>query len=242
MVSELAMEDIEALRADGVEVTPRDVVRLNAFGLKVERGSRSAEFHVMPRVAFLGDVAFREPTIADDLWLERVSAIYDTDHPQTLLFLRAVSLSSSELPDPTDRAALRAAVAAFCDGPCAKYTLQQLGAAVMYAVAGNSPEDFEQPAEVTDADGRERIEAPPDREHHEEPMVAGIIRDGVVMQLGDVQSLKKLTRTQLAALVVYAQEVRYREAAERSAHAAALADYLRVKDEIANRKKEPANG
>ena len=56
MISKMAMEDIEALRGEGITVTPEEAIRLNAFGLKVERNAESSEFYAMPRASVRGDV------------------------------------------------------------------------------------------------------------------------------------------------------------------------------------------
>ena len=93
MISEMAMEDIEALRADGIEVTPRDVVRLNALGLKVERAERASSDFAMPRVAFLGRMPLREPTIAAELWFDETGHVFDHEDGDTILLLRAFSMS-----------------------------------------------------------------------------------------------------------------------------------------------------
>ncbi len=241
MVSEMAMEDLAAMKAEGIEVPVRDAVRLNAFGLKVEHASHAADFHVMPRVAFLGDVALREPTISDDLWLNRAAAVFDLLNAQTLLFLRAVSLSTAreDLPSPTDREAVMAAVAAFCEGPAGAYTIRQLGEAVRYAVCGNDAGEMEEAPAGKDA-GKDAGEALPEEDAAEPAWLAGVIRDAVAFRLGSVEEVSSLTRSQLVALVAYMQEVKYGDGYRKSSHSDALAAYLRVKDEIRANASKPA--
>ena len=62
MTSKIAAEDIESLIAEGCIVHPSDVVRLNALGLRIEK---RPDFRLasLPRVALVGGVLFREPTI-----------------------------------------------------------------------------------------------------------------------------------------------------------------------------------
>ena len=93
MVSEMAMEDVEALRAAGGDVSPRDVVRLNALGLKVERAAHAPDFAAVPRTAELCGLVFREPTIAAEAWMEEACGVFDDEDWQTVLLLRALSLS-----------------------------------------------------------------------------------------------------------------------------------------------------
>lgn len=69
MVSEMAREDIEGLMAEGCVVHPSDVVRLNALGLKLEK-LPDFRLAAMPRIAVIGDVVLRQPTIAQDMFLD----------------------------------------------------------------------------------------------------------------------------------------------------------------------------
>ena len=70
MTSAMARDDIEALKDDGIDLTVDEIVRINAFGLRVERGAESAELYNLPRASILGDVVFHEPTIGSDIWLK----------------------------------------------------------------------------------------------------------------------------------------------------------------------------
>ena len=70
MVSKMAKDDIDSLRDEGLDLTVDEIVRINAFGLRVERGAESAELYNLPRAAILGDVVFHEPTIGSDIWLK----------------------------------------------------------------------------------------------------------------------------------------------------------------------------
>lgn len=68
MVSNMAMEDVDSLRKQGINVTPREIVKLNALGVKAQYSPNASSFYSLPRCAFLGSgenqVVFREPTIA----------------------------------------------------------------------------------------------------------------------------------------------------------------------------------
>ena len=70
MTSAMARDDIEALKDDGIDLSVDEIVRINAFGLRAERGAESAELYNLPRTAILGDVVFHEPTIGSDIWLK----------------------------------------------------------------------------------------------------------------------------------------------------------------------------
>lgn len=91
MVSETAMENIAALESEGLHISARDVIRLNALGLRLEK---TADFRLasLPRIAVLGDVVLRQPTIAQDIFLDDAIQVMSAD-PATLLALEAYVLS-----------------------------------------------------------------------------------------------------------------------------------------------------
>jgi hypothetical protein len=87
MTSKLAMDDIEALIAEGCVVHPSDVVKLNAIGLRIEK---RPDFRLasLPRIAVMGNVIFRQPTIAQDIFLDDARQVL-SDDPATNLALDA---------------------------------------------------------------------------------------------------------------------------------------------------------
>ena len=94
MTSQMAMEDIEALIADGCVVHPSDVVRLNALALKIEKHP-DFRFAALPRVALCGGVLFQQPTIAQDIFLDNLMDIFSQDDG-TVLALEAYVLAHPE--------------------------------------------------------------------------------------------------------------------------------------------------
>ena len=204
MVSEMAMEDVEALRASGGDVPPRDAVRLNALGLKVERASHAPDFAAVPRTAELCGLVFREPTIAAEAWMEEACGVFDDEDWQTVLLLRALSLSkpSAALPDPSD------------------------AAAVGYALHGNDARALEYPEpparEAEDVAGEEEGV----------PVWAGVLYRGAVLRLGTVEELRRMRESELLSLVVCAEAAAYGERWRKSRHARALGEYLRALDAV----------
>ena len=91
MVSELAREDMEALISEGYTLLPSEVVRLNALGLAVERRP-DFRLSTLPRVALCGGVLFREPTIAQDIFLDDLLQVF-ADDDGTRLALEAYVLA-----------------------------------------------------------------------------------------------------------------------------------------------------
>lgn len=228
MTSEMAMEDIREMRSAGVDVAPEDVVRLNALGLRVERQGRAPDFHVLPRVAFVGDLVLREPTIAQELWLAEAELSFDGADPDTVVLLRALqtSRSADALPPATDRELVMSAIDEMKRGPLASATIRQLCCGIGWVLSGADPcdgVDVPRPASG-DADG----EAMPD---------GGFIREGLALRLGSVSELKRMTFSQLSALVQYKMELEYgAQNARRGRHAKALAEYLVVLDEVKGRQ------
>lgn len=77
MVSDLFMKDYRQMSAQGVEFTPADIIRLNALAVKVKLAARPVGAVHLRRAVFWGDLAFREPTLGHDMWIERVGTFID---------------------------------------------------------------------------------------------------------------------------------------------------------------------
>ena len=186
MISEMAMADVDALKADGITVSPRDICRLNALGVKVEQAAKASAFYVLPRVAFLGEIAIHEPTIGDITWIAEAGRRYDMEDVETVALLQATCLSSKEgnLPDATDRDAVMAAIKEF-QAKAARYTLSQILSALSYALHGSDPTVGEHgPAKDNDDAEAERKDDVP-------LVVAGVIRDGLALRLGTIHELMR---------------------------------------------------
>lgn len=244
MISKMAMEDIEALRADGIDVPPREVVRLNALGLKVERSAHGDGFSVLPRVAWLGELCFREPTIGDEMWLGMASRTFNADDGETMLLLRAVSLSGKpeDLPPATDKKAVLKAIEDFQRGPAKSYTASQLFAALSYAISGASPEHGESaPPRVAENGPEDGAEDTDSAEMDVPPLVAGVIMDGLALKLGTIDELAKLRPSQLRALTIYALAAKNGEGVYKGEHGRALGAYYRALDAL-KAQKQPDGG
>lgn len=230
MVSKMAMEDIEALSEEGIQVTPEEIIRLNAFGLKVERNSNSSEFTVMPRVSIIGDVTFYEPTIGSELWLNNVGKTFDLEDAQTYIQLRTYSLSKrqEELTDPFDKEKVRQEVSKLFSESLSNYTFEQVQNAVGYVVFGNNPSDRERRA-VSNINKDEDEEQPKDENTCYE---VGLLRQGVMYKLGSPEEIKKMTVSELELLVEYELYLKFGSERNKSQHTKNLAEYYGVLDEI----------
>ena len=157
MVSELAIEDIDSIISEGGKVSPRDVIRLNALGLRIT-DDPSYELAAMPRVASLEGIIFKQPTIAQDMFLDEAARVYDADKA-TILALEAYVLSR----DSVDWEELRSPkifavkVGAWVKANLGKVTADQLRRTIDYCLYGVDPDTGEMP--VLMADEKEQLKS-----------------------------------------------------------------------------------
>ncbi len=229
MVSRTAEADFEDLREAGLEPTFRDIIRLNALALRVEGLKAGFALSELPRVAFLGDATFREPTVGSEIWLASASRLFDENDAETFMMLRAFSLSMPQdaLPDPAGERQTLGALQAFRDS-LAFATVPQLMAAVGYAVHGFMGSECETPERRKDGEDGKDAEGEPCYE-------VGLLRQGMVYRLGPAKELKDLPPRALREMVMRAMSRDHGCDARRDAVADAEDDYLRTLDAIAER-------
>lgn len=68
MIAELAKEDYNDLKGEGLSPTLEDFDRLNQLALRIERGAETTAANA-PRIGWVDDVPFYEPTVAALQWL-----------------------------------------------------------------------------------------------------------------------------------------------------------------------------
>ena len=231
MISETAMEDIARLRADGLEVPPREIVRLNALGLKVERGVDSAELFAAPRVSFVGKVVFHEPTLGAEMWLRQTMDAFDEDDEETFFSLRVLSclLPWRELPDPTKPRDVRKAVTAVFR-TLRDITYRQVLNALDWCLHGNAQERGENPPPKED--DKEAARELPERYAPE----FGLFYRGVAARVGTAEEIKDLTYSAILHVCERAEQLETASAfggADRKAEKnKATGDYFRTLDAI----------
>ncbi len=232
MISEMAMEDVADIRRRcGCDLDPRDIVRLNAVGCAVEHHAHSGERYALPRLAYLGDVVFREPTIGAELWLRELEAVYDMTNAETALVLRATAMMAGDLPPATDLRAVRKAVKA-TSRRLAPFTVRQVAAAVAFAMNGDDPTAGEEAAKPQH-DEKRAWWFSRKRDARRHAVEVGLLRVGQAFKLGTYEELKKMTVSGLQAAIVYASELGVGRDGRKSEHARLLSDYFRTRDEIA---------
>lgn len=234
MVSKMAIGDIEALKDDGIELTPEEIVRLNAFGLKVERNFDSSEYFVLPRVALIGDVVLHEPTIGSEIWIEQVGKVFDMEDPYTFIQLRAFSLAvpSKELPNPYDKELVRETTTNFFKERLGDFTVNQINNALEYAILGNNERDFEQKAKI--AKEKEKADDKSDEFCYE----AGLLRQGIVYGIGNADEIRDMTVSEVRLYVEFELHKRFGSEKVKSEHSSKLGEYFAVLDEIRENHKK----
>lgn len=232
MISEMAMADVSELQADGLQPTPRDIVRLNALALVFEgRKKRNLEsLYALPRVAAIDKKRwFREPTVGHEIWLAKVRRWICESDFETLLAVYAFALSrdSKDLPDGDSREAARQAVEAYAN-ELRDFTKEQIFAAIHYVKNGCEQTVGEEPPE------RKGSEDERECEDWTECIALGVLHEGQAILFGVSESeMRKMTRRQLEAVIRRAYDVH--GMSRRGEEDEALGDYNRTLDEIRER-------
>lgn len=246
MVSPTAIADIKAAISSGVPLTPEDIIRLNALGLRHDYSRDGAEMRIMPRIAWLGDVAFREPTIGHEIWMDEVADVFNLDHAETRIKVRAFCLATQPLllpPMTVGRAKLKQDVSSFCRKRLGSYTLGQVATALVFAECGDTQLAHELPVPRS-PERRRKAKPVQDGDYCYE---VGLLRNGVLLKLGTPDQLKGLTVTELEMLITEAMKMDSRFGVQyaKDLVSSAFGDYKRTLDAIcAERKasKEYAKG
>ncbi len=229
MVSKMAMEDIESLHEQGIDLTPQEIIRLNAFGLKVERATDSVEHFALPRVAILGNIVLREPTVGSEIWMHKAGQVFDMTHVDTWTTLRVYSLSKdqAELPDPFDKKKMSDEIQSLVM-LLKPYTFNQMITALNYAVQGDLPwngEDRGKKKTCEDEDGEEL-------DDENSCVEVGMLNNGMVLRLGSIEEMKGLTTSTMHMLIQYKSEIDFMEASVKDHKNQRLGNYYLVLDEI----------
>ena len=227
----MAMEDIAALCADGIDVPPREVVRLNALGLRVERGTVSAYTSAAPRVAFLGECVFHEPTLGAEMWLRQAVDLFDEDDAQTWFSLRVLSCFRNwrDLPDPTNRKAVLKAVKDALK-TLSEFTVRQVENALAWCLDGDAAEKGENPPPRPDSG-----ETAPDDADEIPPRYSpefGLFLRGTALRIGTAADMKDMTYSMMVAACSRAESEADIGRDPKEEKGQAYGDYMRALDAV----------
>lgn len=231
------------LKAEGIDLTPEDVIRLNALAIKAHNVSDTAINVHVQRAAFLPKkhwwnrrVVLRELTVAHWLWLEQVGELFQMGNLRAayVLYAYAMSLDANNLPDPFKVELVKKNIDKFAKANLYWLTDRQLFGAVDYCLVGadwkaneSAPEKANK--EVDDVDDAD-IEVAPS------PMLS-IITVGRAYGIGlSADDLKHLLPSEVEEAITMAQ-LRAGLIERDGAKARAVAAYVRAREEIRNRNK-----
>jgi len=211
MISRYAIDTIEELQKEGLRLAPADIIRLNALGLKIDRGPDAANLYTKRRAVFLGTLTLREPTIAHALFLSDIRALpaFADIGEAGGVALRAWVLSMDAPPEkPLAAEDALAQVSAFITGPLANLTLAQVRSAVDYCINGFDSAAFEHPAPA-DADPDSLEETADDWAHLRDfSYELGLVTQSQTLRLGlTAAEAKSMSARQLAAIVERASDL-----------------------------------
>lgn len=160
MVSQLAKEDLDDLRAEGLTPSDEDVIRLHALALKISDGPETTAYNA-PRFAVAGGVVFWEPTMAALFWYAYAKRYADDTSTEDWLFAFACAKGRERgyldgLHDPEE---IQCALGCFMSKCTA--TKAEVDNAVCYAAVGT---DKVTPEPTGMMKEREKNETPDERE------------------------------------------------------------------------------
>ena len=232
MISQLAKEDLDDLRAEGLNPSDEDVIRLHALALKITDGPETTAYN-LPRFAVAGGVVFWEPTVAALYWYNYAKRYADDQAVEDWLFAFACAHGRERgfldgLRDPEE---IQCALGVFLHSCTA--TKAEVDNAVYYASVGIKEV---KPEKTEIAKAREKKETPDERERKnfaaiEEKLTAAAAATGLTFDDLMCQTPSRLRSMIYAAHVQAGMKMTKTSA---SAHA----DYLATLNAIAKRLRE----
>ena len=232
MISQLAKDDLDDLRAEGLTPSDEDVIRLHALAARISDGPETTAYNA-PRFAVAGGVVFWEPTMAALYWYGYAKRYADDTGTEDWLFAFACAKGRERgyldgLHDPEE---IQCALGHFIASVTA--TKAEVENAVYYAAVG-----IEDPKpEKTDiAKERENNETPDEQERRnfsalEEKLAEAAAATGLTFD-----DLMCQTPSRLRGMIYAAHVQAGMQLTKTSAKA--HADYLATLNAIAKRLRE----
>lgn len=226
MISQLALGDIEEMASQGIVLTPEEVVRLNAFGLRVESAKNPDAVVNAPRCVELGGRIFREPTVQVLLWMKEVAGRLASNEESWNAMLLFACAHADE-PGFFDRAEMReaATIEREVEGLLRSLpaTQSQVLAALVYLRFGDAPDSGEAPPEGV-------------KLHDVGDVLYSDLAEAAGLTGISLAELKTLVRRGLRQTL----ESAYISQGKRFSHSGVteLGDYIRVKREIVERHRK----
>lgn len=235
MVESTFRKDYERMLKEGLSPTLDDIIRLNALAVHAKLAGRPFSHAHLRRTVYLTDsIELREPTIAHDLWTERVSRFIDMDDNLVFRFVHAFALSrdAKKLPDPKRPQVVIHEVFRFARKFEREVTRDTLADAVDYALFGADWKNGEFPPPRKD-----RGESAARGESPAVGVMLGAISRRLPLSLDDMKSMTAGEVEEATANAI-AADGHLDPDAERND---ALGDYFAARAEIVERLRKERN-
>lgn len=237
MVSDLFMKDYRQMSAQGVEFTPADIIRLNALAVKVKLTARPVGAVHLRRAVFWGDLAFREPTLGHDMWIERVGTFIDLSAERNFRAVHAYALTRdhTELPNAYRPERCIKAVFDFARRHLVAMTSALLADIIDYVLFGADWTATEM------APPKPRTDANPDFTDAPESPALGVFIGATARRIGlSIDDAKRLTASEIHEAVERIDIMDRRVDVDHDRNAA-FGAYVRAREEIRARARTAAN-
>lgn len=244
MTSQLATEDLQDLRAEGLNPSDEDVIRLHALAVRITDGAETTAYNA-PRFAIAGGMVFWEPTMAALYWYDFAKRFAGDAATEDVMFAFACvhGREHGYLDGLHGKEEIERALGVFSGAFSG--TRDEMIRAVCYAVSGNGevvPEKTEMAKE------RERKETADERERRNFAALEQRLADAAAATGLTFDDLMCQTPSRLRGMIYAAHVQAGMELTRTSARA--HADYLatlhaiaeRLRSEKAQREAEAASG
>ena len=144
-LSELAEAEIETLRADGIDLTPAEIIEINALGWAVE-SPETRRLLARGAPVSIGGVYLWPMSLYAQEWFYRVGCEMSTLRRQTYAMAYAMTHGRDD-GEPLAMSGLKAELVVLAWGLCRKCTFGELNVAISQVLAQD--EDAEQPPSET---------------------------------------------------------------------------------------------
>lgn len=230
-ISSLAAGDLDDLRAEGLQPTDEDVIRLHTLARRITDGNE-ATAATPPRWYALGGLVFFEPTLAAFEWFKRSSRFADGAEVENIMYAFALAhgRESGYLSALTAETDIEKALGEFMANLTC--TMEELGKAITYCSFGGGDGVVAEETPLQ-KEAREKRE-----ENNFSAFEATLVEAAAVLHLG-YDDIMKQTPSRLHAML-YRAHVNAGLPLTRSA-AKAHAEYLATLDAIKKRLNQTAN-
>ena len=235
MISQLAKDDLDDLRAEGLTPSDEDIIRLHALGRRVSDGQETTAYNA-PRFAIAGGVVFWEPTLAAFYFYRYASTFAEDEATADWLFAFACARGRDHgyLENLRDPKEIERALGNFIASITAsKYEVDN---AVYYAAVGVDDPEPEKTDMAKAKEAREAALDPGERERRnfqrlEERLSRAAAATGLTFDDIMVQTPSRLSAMIYAAHVQAGMQLT-------AASSKANADYLATLSAIRKRLRE----